>query len=83
MAHIQKGDPWASNSRSRLNLFSKLLLVIFVISGALVRQTWVKRERDSKGLEITIFDMYSKYSKFFYVFMNLQNLIHIVLLKRQ
>jgi hypothetical protein len=35
------------DSRSRLNLFSNIILVNVVISGALIGQTRVKRERES------------------------------------
>ena len=44
-------------SRSRLNLFSKLLLDNFVISGALICQTRVKCERKNKVRGIPIFDL--------------------------
>ena len=44
-------------SRSRLNLFSKLLLDNVVISGALICQTRVKCERKNKGRGIPIFDL--------------------------
>ena len=43
-----------ADSRSRLNLFSEIFSVIVGISGALIDQTWVKRERESRGLDIPI-----------------------------
>ena len=46
-------DPKALLSRLRLNLFSKLLLVKLVISGALIGQARVKHERESSGLGIS------------------------------
>ena len=44
--------------RSWFNLFSKLLLVKDVKSGALIGQNRVKRERERRGLVIPIFDIF-------------------------
>jgi hypothetical protein len=60
-------------SRSRLNALSKLLLDNFVVSGALIGPTQVKRE--SIGLEIPIFDMMHIYG--FCEFCSLRNFLNI------
>jgi hypothetical protein len=51
------GIPRPLLSRSRLNLFPKLLLAKVVIPGAFIGLTLVKLERESRGLGIPIFDI--------------------------
>jgi hypothetical protein len=55
----EEGITKPSTKRSRLNLFTKLLFVKVVISGAFIGQMWVKREREESP-EIPIFDMLLK-----------------------